>query len=58
MRGVKKEKATTVTNYFLGSFKEDLSLKAKGFAIIPEFRISEHMDEYEKIGTQTKRKTI
>ena len=25
MRGVKKEKATTVTNYFLGSFKDDLS---------------------------------
>ena len=25
MRGVKKEKTTTVTNYFLGSFKEDLS---------------------------------
>ena len=25
MRGVKKEKATTVTNYYLGTFKEDLS---------------------------------
>ena len=25
MRGVKKEKSTTVTNYFLGSFKSDLS---------------------------------
>ena len=25
VRGIKKEKATTVTNYFLGSFKEDLS---------------------------------
>ena len=24
-RGIRKEKATTVTNYFLGSFKEDLS---------------------------------
>jgi len=24
-RGVKKEKATTVTNYFLGKFKDDLS---------------------------------
>ena len=24
MRGIKKEKATTITNYFLGSFKEDL----------------------------------
>ena len=27
MRGIKKEKATTVTNYFLGSFKDDLSLQ-------------------------------
>ncbi len=27
MRGVKKEKATTVTNYFLGSFREDLSIQ-------------------------------
>ena len=25
MRGIKKEKATTITNYYLGSFKEDLS---------------------------------
>ena len=25
MRGIKKEKATTVTNYFLGKFKNDLS---------------------------------
>jgi GTP cyclohydrolase IA len=25
VRGIKKENATTVTNYFLGSFKEDLS---------------------------------
>ena len=27
MRGIKKERATTVTNYFLGSFKEDLSFQ-------------------------------
>ena len=27
MRGLKKEKATTVTNYFLGSFREDLSIQ-------------------------------
>ena len=27
MRGIKKETASTVTNYFLGSFKEDLSLQ-------------------------------
>ena len=27
MRGIKKEKAMTVTNYFLGSFKEDLSFQ-------------------------------
>ena len=25
MRGIKKENATTVTNYYLGQFKEDLS---------------------------------
>ena len=27
MRGIKKEKATTVTNYFLGSFKDDPSIQ-------------------------------
>jgi GTP cyclohydrolase IA len=27
MRGIKKEKATTVTNFFLGQFKEDLSIQ-------------------------------
>ena len=27
MRGIKKEKASTITNYFLGSFKEDLSFQ-------------------------------
>ena len=27
MRGIKKERATTVTNYFLGSFKEDLGIQ-------------------------------
>ena len=27
MRGIKKEKATTVTNYFLGSFRDDLSIQ-------------------------------
>ncbi len=27
MRGVKKERATTITNYFLGSFREDLSIQ-------------------------------
>ena len=26
-RGIKKEKATTITNYFLGAFKEDLSFQ-------------------------------
>ena len=25
MRGIKKEQATTVTNYYLGQFKDDLS---------------------------------
>jgi GTP cyclohydrolase I len=27
MRGIKKENATTVTNYFLGQFKDDLSIQ-------------------------------
>ena len=27
MRGIKKERATTVTNYYLGSFKDDLSIQ-------------------------------
>jgi len=27
MRGIKKENATTVTNYFLGQFKEDPSIQ-------------------------------
>ena len=27
MRGIKKEKATTITNYFLGAFKEDLGFQ-------------------------------
>ena len=27
MRGIKKEKATTVTNYFLGQFKDDLNIQ-------------------------------
>ena len=27
MRGIKKETATTVTNYFLGQFKEDISIQ-------------------------------
>ena len=29
MRGIKKENATTVTNYFLGEFKEDLSIQSR-----------------------------
>ena len=29
MRGIKKEKATTVTNYFLGSFKDDLNIQKR-----------------------------
>ena len=34
MRGIKKEKATTVTNYFLGSFKDDLSLQNRYLRLI------------------------
>ena len=34
MRGIKKEKATTITNYFLGSFKEDLSFQNRYLSYI------------------------
>ena len=34
MRGIKKEKATTVTNYFLGSFKEDISFQNRYLSYI------------------------
>ena len=34
MRGIKKEKATTVTNYFLGQFKEDLNIQNRYLAYI------------------------
>ena len=30
------------------SFRQDLKLKAKGFSIVPEFRMSENMDDYLK----------
>ena len=31
MRGIKKERATTVTNYYLGTFKEDLSFQTVSY---------------------------
>ena len=34
MRGIKKEKATTITNYFLGSFKEDLGYQNRYLRLI------------------------
>ena len=34
MRGVKKEQATTVTNYYLGQFKEDLSYQNRYLRLI------------------------
>ena len=34
MRGIKKENATTVTNYFLGQFKEDLNIQNRYLAYI------------------------
>ena len=34
MRGIKKEKATTVTNFFLGSFKDDLSIQNRYLSYI------------------------
>ena len=34
MRGIKKEQATTVTNYYLGQFKEDLSFQNRDLRLI------------------------
>jgi len=34
MRGIKKENATTITNYFLGQFKEDLSIQDRYLGFI------------------------
>ena len=34
MRGIKKERATTITNYFLGSFKEDLGQQNRYLRLI------------------------
>jgi len=34
MRGIKKEQATTVTNYYLGQFKEDLSYQNRYLRLI------------------------
>ena len=34
MRGIKKEQATTVTNYYLGQFKEDLSYQNRYLRVI------------------------
>ncbi len=35
-------------------FREDLRLQAKGYAVIPEFRISEHVRDYSKYGAINK----
>ena len=35
-RGIKKEKASTVTNYFLGQFKDDLSIQNRYLRFIKE----------------------
>ena len=35
-RGVKKEKASTVTNYFLGQFKDDLSIQNRYLRLISQ----------------------
>ena len=36
MRGIKKEKATTITNYFLGKFKSDLSIQNRFLKFISD----------------------
>jgi hypothetical protein len=35
-------------------FREDLRLKAKGFSVIPEFRMSEHVADYYKYGVMNR----
>ena len=37
MRGIKKEQATTVTNYYLGQFKEDLSYQNRYLRFISKY---------------------
>ena len=37
-----------------GDFREELQLVARDYAIIPEFRISEHISDYVKGGTFNK----
>ena len=37
-----------------GDFREELQLVARDYAVIPEFRISEHIEEYTKGGTFNK----
>lgn len=32
------------------SYKEELSLVSKGYAVVPEFRLSEHISDYRKFG--------
>ena len=36
MRGIKKENATTVTNYYLGQFKDDLSIQNRYLRLISQ----------------------
>ena len=38
------------------SFNADLKLKARGYSIIPEYRISEHVEDYYKYGIANKYK--
>ena len=38
MRGIKKEQATTVTNYYLGQFKEDLSYQNRYLRLISNLK--------------------
>ena len=43
MRGIKKEQASTVTNYYLGQFKEDLSFQNRylRFISIQKIKVSD-----------------
>jgi len=37
-------------------FEDELGRISKGFAVVPEFRISEHLEDYEKYGINTPKK--
>ena len=52
---VSKSSEPWFSNY--DDYKEDLLLVSRGYAVVPEFRISEHIEDYEKSGIDSNNKT-